>query len=622
MQATDTTTSVEPLESAINWSSDAPRGGRTVLNRILKENAAVPLFFAQTLISSLRDVGYNHTTSALCEHVDNAIEAGATEVRIFYRQSGRKGAYQIDAAVYDNGRGMEQNVLKVATSFGGSMNYNNRDGIGRFGMGMKTAALSMSPVMELYSWQDPGSFYSMILDVEAIGKDRSNAVNLPDPTLNTELRSELAELFTKPMVWPSDHKEQDLFATDPDDLADHLGSHGTIVYMPACDRLSSRKARTLCEHAVSEMARIYRRGISSGLKLYVNNRRVEAFDPTYSMASARHVRMLVEGATTTSRLVLSRPIDIPVTENDPARSAPVVAKVYRLPIEEWSDLDQKTKKNDLRIFDGLTVTILRNGREVFAGPLPKLTTQHSVTNWYRVQIEFPGILDEAFGVASNKQGVRMKDYVLEKIRDEIGVDITKLNDEIKRFQAEKASRIEPAKATASEQQANESDYLHAKALDTPESELTDQEREQLDANLRGLAVTLRRDQETDDQAFDRVRASKYLIDFKHDVYWPFYHVDHKFGRIILTINTAHSFFDQLYSPLRELARKPAVEEIEEGSAADPKHVDEKPLIALELLLLSLARTQGVLGLRDEEAGRIFDRLRREWSDTYRIQLAG
>jgi hypothetical protein len=61
---------------APNWASDAPQGGRTVMNRILKENATVPLFFAQTLIASLRDVGYNSTTSALCEHVDNAIEAG------------------------------------------------------------------------------------------------------------------------------------------------------------------------------------------------------------------------------------------------------------------------------------------------------------------------------------------------------------------------------------------------------------------------------------------------------------------------------------------------------------------------------------------------------------------
>jgi hypothetical protein len=48
-----------------NWASDAPRGGRAVLTRILKESATVPLFFAQTLIQSLRDVGYNTTTSAL-----------------------------------------------------------------------------------------------------------------------------------------------------------------------------------------------------------------------------------------------------------------------------------------------------------------------------------------------------------------------------------------------------------------------------------------------------------------------------------------------------------------------------------------------------------------------------
>jgi Histidine kinase-, DNA gyrase B-, and HSP90-like ATPase len=613
MQAADTPIDVE---SAINWSTDAPRGGRTVLNRILKENAAVPLFFAQTLISSLRDVGYNHTTSALCEHVDNAIEAGATEVRIYYHQSGKKGDYQIDAAVYDNGRGMDPNVLKVATSFGGSMNYNNRGGIGRFGMGMKTAALSISPVMELYSWQEPGAVYSMLLDVEAVGKDRSNSVTLPDPTLNTELRSELADLFTKPMAWPTDQKEQILFANDTDELAEKLGHHGTIVYMPACDRLSSRKARTLGEHAISEMARIYRRAISTGLQLFVNNRRVEAFDPTYSMASARHVRMLVDGVPTTSRLVLSRPIDIPVSEKNPNETAQIMAKVFRLPLEEWSSLERKVQKNDLRIFDALTVSILRNGREVFAGPLPKLTTQHSVTNWYRIQIEFPGVLDEAFGVASNKQGVRMKDYVIEKIRAEIGSDITKLNDELKRTQAERASRSTPAKATASEQRANETEIAHAKAIDTS---LTPEEQSQIDANLRGLAVTLRRDQESDDQAFERVKASKYLIDFKHDEYWPFYHVDHKFGRIILTINTAHAFYEKLYSPLRELARK-LPEETQEDQDTEAKRLDEGPLVALELMLLSLARAQGVLAARDDDSKRIFDLLRREWSDTYRIQL--
>ena len=87
-----------------NWGPDAPRGARAVLTRLLQDKATVPLFFAQTLIQSLRDVGYNHTTSALCEHVDNAIQAGASEVRLFFRQTGKQPNEQIDAAVYDNGQ--------------------------------------------------------------------------------------------------------------------------------------------------------------------------------------------------------------------------------------------------------------------------------------------------------------------------------------------------------------------------------------------------------------------------------------------------------------------------------------------------------------------------------------
>jgi len=604
----------ESPESLINWSEDSPRGGKAVLNRILKENATVPLFFAQTLIASLRDVGYNHTTSALCEHVDNAIEAGATEVRIFFRQAGTKGGYEIDVAVFDNGRGMPPNILKVATAFGGSMNYNHRDGIGRFGMGMKTAALSLSPVMELFSWQEREAFYSMTLDVEAIGKDRANLAQLPDPTLHTELPDEIAQLFTKPMSWPKDRSEQDLFSTEAE-LYDEISSHGTIVYMPACDRLSYAKARTLVEHAVAEMSRVYRRFISSGLRLYVNNRRVEAFDPTYSMSDARHTRLL-DCEVRHSRLILSRSINIKVQEKDGSDEAPITVKIFRLPIEEWSSLPRKVQNSDLRIFNTLTVSILRNNRELFAGPMPALTTRHSVTSWYRIQIDFPGVLDEAFGVASNKQGVRMKEYVLEAIKKEIGGEISQLNEDIKRFQAQKASQSVAAKPSDSEQRAGDVDHFQAKPIGP---ELTPDESAQLDANLLGLAVTLRRDGETDEQAFARVKSSIYLIDTKHDEYWPFYHVEHKFGRVILTINTAHAFFEKLYKPLKELSSKVSSDD---GETADlgGDGSDMTPIVALELLLLSLARSQSVLVARDGDVSRVFDQLRREWSETYRIQL--
>ena len=41
-----------------NQASDAPRGGRAVLNRIAKESATVPFISAQPSVRSLRDIGY------------------------------------------------------------------------------------------------------------------------------------------------------------------------------------------------------------------------------------------------------------------------------------------------------------------------------------------------------------------------------------------------------------------------------------------------------------------------------------------------------------------------------------------------------------------------------------
>jgi hypothetical protein len=614
MPSTDVDSHDQTDVTNLNWGSDAPRGGRAVMGRILKENATVPLFFGQTLIQSLRDVGYNHTTSALCEHVDNAIQAGATEVRVYFRQTGKRGEYQIDAAVYDNGLGMAPAVLKAATSFGGSTTFDNRVGIGRFGMGMKTAALSMSPIMELYSWQERGAFYNLTLDVEAIGKDRRNLIELPEPTLLTELPDEVTELFNKRMVYPSDRTEQELFVADGQEMFERLGRSGTIVYMPQCDRLTYAKANTLVDHAVKEMARVYRKALGSGLKLFVNNRRVEAFDPTYSMPNARHAR-LEDLPAKFSRLIVSKPVEIKIAERRP-ETAPITIKLYRLPIEEWSSLARKTLRNDLKVFDGNTVSILRNEREVFFGPMPWLTTRHSVTHWYRVQIDFPGTLDEAFGVAANKQGVRMKGYVQDAIKDAIGDEITTINDDIKRFQGQQAAAREPAKPSPSETRAGDADaFQHNPIAGTPTAE----EQEQLDENLRGLALALKREDETEEQAYERVKSSKYIIDFKHDEYWPFYDVRHRFGRIILTINTAHPFFSELYDPVRKIGVSIPGSDAEESGPppADPK---PGPILALDLLLLSLARTQSRISGTGDEARRLLDSLRREWSETYRVQL--
>ncbi len=171
---TDALESLATEEFCPQWGEGAPRGARTVIGRVLKDGAKVPLFLGQTLINSLRDLGYSNTTAALCEHVDNAIQWGATEVRVYFHQTGKKGSCRIDCLVLDNGAGMPPHVLKTAMAFGGSMVYENRQGIGRYGVGMKTAALNIGKVLEVYSWQEPGAIYDMTLDVDDIGSNRSN----------------------------------------------------------------------------------------------------------------------------------------------------------------------------------------------------------------------------------------------------------------------------------------------------------------------------------------------------------------------------------------------------------------------------------------------------------------
>ena len=241
-------------------------------------------------------------------------------------------------------------------------------------------------------------------------------IELPDPELTDALPSEVAEMFTKPMDYAKKGRDShELLADEPHELTEQLGRSGTIVYMPKCDRLTFKTAATLADHALKEMGRIYRRFIEKGVRLYVNNRRVEAFDPTYWMPSARHTK--VEGLTETkSALVDSWTVQIPVAEGQLFNTTEVRIRMFLLPVHAWASLPRVTLKNGLHVYDDHTVSYLRNGREVEIGPEPRLKLKKHHTNaWFRVEIEFTGEADEAFGVAANKQGVRLQQFAADTI---------------------------------------------------------------------------------------------------------------------------------------------------------------------------------------------------------------
>ncbi|HEV3438768.1 MAG TPA: ATP-binding protein [Gemmata sp.] len=617
-------------DNSLQWGSSAPKGGKTVVTRALKDGAKVPLFLGQTLINSLRDLGYNSTTSAVCEHIDNSIEAGAAEVRVYFRQKGKQPNQQIDVLVLDNGKGMAPNLLKVAMAFGGSIRFDNRSGIGRYGMGMKAAALNVARSVDVYSWQEPSAYYSMTLDVEEIGRDRNNMIELPDPQLSDALPSEVASMLTEPMKFPKQVNDQDLLADEFDDLKEALGRSGTIIYMPNCDRLSFSTDRGLVEHATKEIGRIYRRFIEKGVRLYVNNRRVEAFDPTFWMPSARHTK--VEGlAETKSSLIDSWTVKVPIAESSKSLVqdvAEVRVRMFLLPIQSWSSLSRDVLKNKLHVYDDHFVSYVRNNREVEIGAEPRLKLKKHHTNaWLRVEIEFTADADEAFGVAANKQGVRLKQYVADAILNHDDNRFTKTITNIRKLindkQLKATASQQAGQTSEAEQHATEADKVQSFALPVPPTD-TKEQLAALEENLRGLSVSLKREGETDEQAFERVKASKYLTDFKHMEYAPFYDTEYRFGKLIVRVNTAHPFYQKVWQPLADLAKKAitTVDGDEEGIGPDLAESTRKALLGLELMILSLGRAQAQMASSNpsEEQTQLFRNLRKAWSDVMETQF--
>ena len=213
----------------------------------------------------------------------------------------------------------------------------------------------------------------------------------------------------------------------------------------------------------------------------------------------------------------------------------------------------------------------------------------------------------------NKQGVHPKKYALNAIRDVIRHDVTRIRKQTKQFRADQASKRSNSVSEA-ERRASEADSIQGKPLPSPAPE-TEEEKRALEDNLRTLAVVLKRDAETDEDAFERISSSTYITTFKHDKHWPFYDIDFKLGKVILTINTAHPFFAKLYEPLSQ--RRADSDEGDDQAARDGEL-----LVALQMLLLSLGRAQSRMLTDDgsQEQRSIFENLQREWSATLQTQL--
>src|SRR5690242_8174561 len=135
----------------------------------------VQLIQVDKALMSLRASNFD-TPAAVGEPVDNAIQAGANNIKIRLVHGERKvGKKQKltpvveQIAFSDDGSGMERDVLERALVLGYSTRYNSRTGMGRFGVGATLAGISQAKRLEMYSRNTPqGEFLYSYIDLDEI----------------------------------------------------------------------------------------------------------------------------------------------------------------------------------------------------------------------------------------------------------------------------------------------------------------------------------------------------------------------------------------------------------------------------------------------------------------------
>jgi hypothetical protein len=344
---------------------------------------SVRLFNDDRAIQSLRDSDFD-PQSAYAEVIDNSIQAGATTISIrFSTATGRhdSGAVIRSVAFADDGAGMEPATLHNCLQLGWSSRYNNRDGIGRFGVGMTMGAIHECRRVEVWSRAAGAAHWlKVVLDLD----------DVQDGTL----------LIGEPVIERPPAEYADLLANP---------ERGTLVVWSKYDRWSGSQKdleRMLQEFRVF-CGRTFRDFIwgNPPVTIQLNGEDVLAIDPLY----ARTDKTRFPGDPKSELLheiVMPWPNEAGDDDNIVIRLS-ILPEAFRRVQGAGGSAEATARFIDRN--EG--VSILRNGREVFYGEPPFWKTGDGpkwpfdyLDRWWGCEIRFPASLDRAFRVKNIKRG--------------------------------------------------------------------------------------------------------------------------------------------------------------------------------------------------------------------------
>lgn len=551
-----------------------------------------PVHAGRALLS-LRNSGFD-TLSSMGEVIDNALQAGAGNVRIRLQKAEvGKNRYDItEIAFADDGSGMGAGIIGKCMQLGFSGRYNDRKGIGRFGVGMTLGAVAQCTRIEVYSKPRGGGWNLACVDLDRMRGEEDAAMQPPEP----------AEI--------------------PRGYADLVQDHGTLVIWKNLDR-----GDATAEEMKTWIGRTYRKfigeetireeGDESVVVKNPDRRRIflddgDSDEEVHALDPLRATRTKYGGETAD----LERPIFVEeiASRIDPPPAQPTgpgkITIRMSLAPAGWRrrrGAPRPPRDNPARgAPGGEGVSILRNGREVFYGRIPDYRITDNapgrregfldLDRFWGCEISFNAEMDHWFSIRSVKVGAKPLPELRERIQQAINPTIHEFRKEIRDAWADNKA-AERARAGGIMGGTEEAEATIAE--NTPGG--AEASRDDLDYLLERARITGKNKRRA---LIERLSERPVVF---HEAYGlaedsPFIDIATKGSRSLIAMNMNHPFFRK-FAGLRDSVLKsgPASGEAKRKLAEDMD-------ASLQILMASFALARGDLNLEDDAVFGTVDRL--------------
>jgi len=364
-------------------------------------------------LESLRNSNFD-TVSAMGEVIDNSLEADAKNIKIEVQKIEKRNTLDLtEIAFADDGNGMDLDTLHRCLQLGFSVRYNDRRGIGRFGVGMTLGAITQCTRIEVFSKTHGGEWNFTYLDLEEF-KNQDNPI-IPTP------------------VHKSIPKQYDNMMSD----------NGTLVIWKNLDREDAQ-----INDMIKWISRTYRKFIGNKIisnsktiknpdqrHIFLDGKELSAFDPLYAIETEYNSEVSDLGVDLEIPFQI-HPYDAPPTKRH--GSSTITIRMSLLP-ESWRQIRGRANNPEnrkRRIQQAASFSILRNNREVSFGKIPYYKMNQGqdreLDRFWGCEISFNAELDHWFSVKNIKVGARPLPELREEIQRIVNPSIYSYREIIKK----------------------------------------------------------------------------------------------------------------------------------------------------------------------------------------------